>query len=105
MDLQRTSSSGLEAGQELTPPCSSEVEFFLQSCDVVVFMTDGIIEAHDAQGKEYQDSGQLQQVLIQLSPEMSAEAMVDVVIDNVIAYSGETTQREDDITGVVVKVR
>ena len=37
-----------------------EVEFPLQSGDVVVFMTDGIIEARDGEGLEYQDSGRLE---------------------------------------------
>ena len=40
-----------------------QVEFQLQSGDVLVFMTDGIIEAKDSEGVEYQDTGRLQQVL------------------------------------------
>ena len=31
-----------------------EIAFELQSGDVLVFMTDGIIEAKDTDGKEYQ---------------------------------------------------
>ena len=82
----------------------SEVEFPLQSGDVVVFMTDGIIEAHDAEGREYQDSGRLERLLEEFTLGMSAEAMVDAVINDAIAYSGEKAEQEDDITVVVVKV-
>ena len=81
----------------------SEVEFPLQSGDVLVFMTDGIIEAHDAEGREYQESGRLQKVLVRFTLEMSADAMVEAVIDDVAAFSGETAEQEDDITVVVVK--
>ena len=56
-----------------------EAEFPLQGGDVVVFMTDGIIEAHDAEGREYQDSGRLQEVLTRFTPEMPADAMVNAV--------------------------
>ncbi len=77
----------------------------MQSDDVVVFMTDGIIEAHNAEGREYQESERLQQVLTHFTPEMSADAMVKAVMDDVAAFSGENAQREDDMTVVVVKVR
>ena len=33
-----------------------EIEFPLASSDVLVFMTDGIIEAKDSYGVEYQDT-------------------------------------------------
>ncbi|MCH8296043.1 serine/threonine-protein phosphatase [Candidatus Poribacteria bacterium] len=36
-----------------------EIAFQLQSGDVVVFMTDGIIEAKDSEGVEYQDTARL----------------------------------------------
>lgn len=72
---------------------------------MLVFMTDGIIEVHDVEGKEYQDSGRLQRVLTQFTPEMSAEAMVAAIIDGAMGYSGENDQREDDMTVVVVKVQ
>ena len=47
---------GLIAGVPYT-----EVELPLQKGDVVVFMADGIIEAHDGEGREYQDGGRLEQ--------------------------------------------
>ena len=83
----------------------NEVEFPLQSGDVLVLMTDGIIEAHDAKGKEYQDSGRLEQVLGQFPSDMGADAMVDAVMEDVSAFSGEAAEQEDDITVVVVKVK
>ena len=36
-----------------------EIEFQLQSGDVLVFMTDGIIEAKDSSGQEYQETDRL----------------------------------------------
>ena len=81
-----------------------DVEFPLESGDVVMFMTDGIIEVHDAQGRKYQESVRLEQALTQLTLGVSAAAMAAAVIDDAMAYGGENTQREDDMTVVVVKV-
>ena len=36
-----------------------EIAFELQSGDVIVFMTDGIIEAKDNSGTEYQETDRL----------------------------------------------
>ena len=43
-------------------------------------------------------------MLTRLSAEMAANAMVDAAVNDVSAFSGETTKQEDDITVVVVKV-
>ena len=53
-----------------------QIEFPLANGDVVVFMTDGIIEAKDSAGQEYQDTDRLSHVLAQFTPDTSAEAMV-----------------------------
>ena len=82
-----------------------QVEFSLQSGDVLVFMTDGIIEAKDSDGKEYQDTGRLQQVLGSFTPDTEAMAMVSALIDDATTFGADmTTEEEDDITVVVVKV-
>ena len=82
-----------------------QVEFPLASGDVVVFMTDGIIEAKDNTGTEYQDTGRLQQVIGNFTPDTSAEAMVSALIDDATTFGADmTTEEEDDITVVVVKV-
>ncbi|MCH8292141.1 serine/threonine-protein phosphatase [Candidatus Poribacteria bacterium] len=82
-----------------------EIEFELQSGDVVVFMTDGIIEAKDNSGTEYQESGRLEQVLGSFTPDTSAEAMVSALINDATTFGADmTTEEEDDITVAVVKV-
>ena len=82
-----------------------EIEFQLQSGDVVVFMTDGIIEAKDSSGQEYQDTGRLQQVLGGFTLETPAEAMVTALIDDATTFGANmTAEEDDDITVVVVKV-
>jgi len=81
----------------------SEEQFQLESGDVVVFMTDGIIEAQ-ANGEQYSDSGRLETTISNFTPDMSAEAMVDAVINDAIDYSGDKSQRDDDMTVVVAKV-
>lgn len=68
-------------------------------------MTDGIIEAKDNTGTEYQDTGRLRQVLGSFTPETSAETMVSALINDATTFGRYmTTQQEDDITVVVVKV-
>ena len=89
---------GMRAGIEYR-----EESFGLQPGDVLVLMTDGIIEAHDSHGAMYGDSGQLEQVLLGFTPEMSAEAMVDAIISDAIDYGAG--DREDDMTTVVAKLR
>ena len=82
-----------------------EIAFQLQSGDVVVFMTDGIIEAKDSSGQEYQDTDRLQQVMAQFTADTSAEAMVKALIDDATTFGADMTpEEEDDITVVVVKV-
>ena len=82
-----------------------EVEFQLESGAVVVFMTDGIIEAKDRSGTEYQDTGRLTQVLGSFTPDTSAETMVTALIDDATTFGAQmTAEEEDDITVVIVKV-
>ena len=68
----------------------------------MVLMTDGIIEAHDAEDDMYGESGRLEQIVTGFSEDISAEAMVDVLIQDAIDYSGGN--REDDCTVLVAKV-
>ena len=79
-----------------------EETFELQPGGVLVLMTDGIIEAHDADGNMYSESGRLEQALTGFTALTSAEAMVDAVISDAIEFSNN--QREDDMTLVVVKL-
>ena len=82
-----------------------EIEFQLHSGDVVVFMTDGIIEAKDSSGTEYQETDRLQQILAQFTADTSAETMVSALIDDATTFGAQMTPEEkDDITVVVVKV-
>ncbi|MBI1925428.1 serine/threonine-protein phosphatase [Candidatus Poribacteria bacterium] len=82
-----------------------EVEFPLESGDVVVFMTDGIIEVTDGDGTDYADSGRLEQTLKGFTVSMPAQAMVDALINDAVAFGGEKAAQADDMTVVVVNVR
>ena len=82
-----------------------QVEFPLQSGDVVVFMTDGIIEAKDSSGREYQETDRLSHVIAQFTSDTSAEAMVTALINDATTFGVDmTTEEEDDIIVVVAKV-
>jgi len=76
----------------------------LQSDDIVVFMTDGIIETMDSDDNYYADSGRLETTISQFTTDMPAEVMVDAIINDAIDYSGDKSQRDDDMTVVVAKV-
>ena len=67
-------------------------------------MTDGIIEAQDSEEQYYSDSGRLETTIKQLTFTMSAEAMVDAIINDAISFGGDKTTRDDDMTVVVAKV-
>lgn len=75
----------------------------LATVDVVVFMTDGIIEAQDRQEKMYSESGRLDTILSHFGVEMSAAQMVDALINDAVTFSGEEDERDDDMTVVVVR--
>ena len=82
-----------------------EITFELQSGDVLVFMTDGIIEAKDSDGVEYQQTDRLQRVIAQFTANTSAEEMVKALIDDATTFGADmTAEEEDDITVVIVKV-
>ena len=82
-----------------------EIEFNLQSGDVLVFMTNGIIEAKDSNGQEYQETERLQQVIGTFTADTPAETMVTALIDDATTFGAQmTAEEEDDITVVVVKV-
>ena len=68
-------------------------------------MTDGIIEAKDNTGTEYQETDRLQQIIAQFTSDTKAEAMVDALIKDATTFGANMTpEEEDDITVVVVKV-
>ena len=96
-------SKGMPLGM-ITGITYREVEFPLQSGDVLVFMTDGIIEVQDSDGTYYADSGLLEAAMAQFAASLSAEGMVDVILNDAMAFGGDSAQRDDDMTVVVVKV-
>ena len=54
---------------------------------------------------EYQDTGRLRQVLGSFTPDMTTKAMVSALINDATTFGADmTTEEEDDITVVVVKV-
>ena len=91
---------GMRAGIEY-----SEEQFPLESGDVVILMTDGIIEVQDSEGQPYADSGRLEKTISQFTPDLPAEAMVDAILNDVMHLGGDKSQRDDDMTVVVAKIR
>jgi len=90
---------GVRAGIEY-----SEEQFQLQRDDVLVFMTDGIIEAQDSEDNYYSESGRLEKIISQFTFDLSAETMVESIINDAMSFGGDKSIRDDDITVVVVKI-
>ena len=76
----------------------------LQAGDLLLFMTDGITEPRNAEGLMYEESGRFHQVISQLSDDLTAEKVVERIIQDVIDYMVDEEERDDDITLVAVKV-
>ena len=91
---------GMKAGVQYT-----EQQFPLQTGDVLIFMTDGIIEARDSEANDYSESGRLEQIIRRFTISMSAEAIVDTIINDAMDYSSNKSQRDDDMTVVVAKIK
>jgi len=82
-----------------------EEKFPLQSGDVLILMTDGIIEAQDSEENYYSDSGRLEKAILQFTQNMSASAMVDAILNDAMSFGGDKAKRDDDMTVVVAKIR
>jgi len=65
--------------------------------------TDGITEPRNAEGVMYEESGRLNQVLSSIPADMPIEEVVDIIINDVEAYTVDEEQ-DDDITLVAVRV-
>jgi len=91
---------GMRAGIEY-----NEEQFLLESGDVVILMSDGIIEAEDSEGQPYSDSGRLEETVSQFTLDLSAKAMVDAILNDAMNFGGDKAQRDDDMTVVVAKIR
>ena len=102
-EIQTLKTGGLPLGMKAGIKYSEE-QYPLQSGDVLIFMTDGIIEAQDSEERLYSDSGRLENSILKFTPDMPAEAMVEAIINDAIAFGGEKAQRDDDMTVVVAKV-
>jgi len=90
---------GMKAGVEY-----NEEQFPLQSGDMMIFMTDGIIEARDSEAQQYSDSGRLEETILQFTRDWSAESMAEAILNDAMDFGGDKTQRDDDMTVVVAKV-
>ena len=78
-----------------------DVDLALKVGDFVVFYSDGIIEAADKTRKMYQPE-RLLEVVQQADLGLSAQGMVDKILQEVAVFVGDVEQR-DDITLVVVR--
>jgi len=103
-EIQTLKTGGLPLGMRSGTPYSEE-QFPLQSGDVLILMTDGIIEARDSEENDYSDSGRLEEIISKFTQDMSAEAMVDAIIEDAMDFGGGKATRDDDMTVVVGKIQ
>ena len=103
-DIQTLKTGGLPLGMRAGIEYSEE-QFPLESGDVVILMTDGIIEAQDSEGQLYSDSGRLEETISQFTQDLSTVAMVDAVLSDAMNFGGDKAQRDDDMTVVVAKIQ
>ncbi|MFN6945187.1 MAG: GAF domain-containing SpoIIE family protein phosphatase [Cytophagaceae bacterium] len=75
-------------------------EFYYQSGDVLLLYTDGILEAKNPDGEEY-DYERLKNI-VNLNAHLSAKQLSDIIIANVYEFTG-TQDLKDDYTFLVVK--
>jgi serine phosphatase RsbU (regulator of sigma subunit) len=101
---------GIRAGFQYT-----EERIQLKSGDVVVLMTDGIIETQDDEGRFYSDSGRLEEILGRFTSgvrrdnqstkvDVSAEAIVEAIFNDTLSFGRDKTARDDDMTVVVARI-
>jgi len=76
-------------------------ELDLQAGDIVIFYTDGIIEAEN-EAEEMYGMERLQQVVTHIDSALNAEEIIETILQNVADFAG-TAEQYDDMTVVVVK--
>jgi len=54
---------------------------------------------------QYSDSGRLEETILQFTQNQSAESMVEAILNDAMDFSGDKTQRDDDMTVVVAKIQ
>ena len=79
------------------------IDIQLEQGDVIVFCSDGIIEAENGEGEIYGFERTAETVRQGCSEELSAEALIDRLIGAVKDFAGDVPQG-DDMTVVVLKV-
>ena len=79
------------------------IEAQLQAGDRLVFCSDGIVEAENADGDQYGYDRMMQTVRAVCEADLPAEDTIDRMLAKVKAFSGDVSQA-DDMTCVVVKV-
>ena len=78
-----------------------EVTLELQTEDIIVFCTDGILEAMNSEGGEFGTRRLC--AVVHEHRDRSAREIVDAIFDAVVAFRGSAAQN-DDMTAVAVKV-
>jgi len=78
--------------------------FDLEAGDVIILMSDGIIEALSPEERLYAETGRLEKLLSQASVDLSAKAMVRAILDDANDFAGNPETRDDDMTVLVAKV-
>ena len=73
----------------------------LKAGDLVVFHSDGVIEATNEADEMYQTE-RLMEIVKQADPSLSAQEMVDLIVKDVTAFVGDI-EPSDDITVVVIR--
>lgn len=73
----------------------------LQKGEVLLMYSDGVTEAADKNGADFGESKLLE--LVQANLHLTAEPLVEKIIQAVKTHAGKTPPREDDITVMVVK--
>jgi len=90
---------GMKAGVQY-----AEEQFPLQSGDMIIFMTDGIIEARDSEEQQYSDSGRLEETILQFTPDWSAESMVEAILNDAMDFGGDKLARDANPNDVLISV-
>jgi serine phosphatase RsbU (regulator of sigma subunit)/CHASE2 domain-containing sensor protein len=86
----------------LDDPDYQETQFSLAPGDILVFYTDGVVEANDKNGNMYGFDHFV--MMVENNHALDADSLLERMIDDVAKFVGKVTEQHDDLTIVVVKV-
>ncbi len=102
--VSRVEQSGFPLGMKSSIKYKSR-QFQFEPGDLLLLMSDGIIEPTDENGIMYVETGRLESVLADIPPNTPLSGILDMLIQDVKRYAINSVEPQDDITLIGIRAK